>query len=130
MEPIYKPHEVAARLRDKFNATVRETGPTMELEFSGVPHAFELAADDELTLFTDSWHEHFDSVESLEAFLDGLFAGRLQVIVTYRGGIPVAHKVVAYRNGETRVLSRSGVLVPLFWKRRSRRTLSCAKSLK
>ena len=128
MEPLYKPHEVAARLRKKYGATVREVGRTMQLEFPDVPHAFELSADDELTLFTDSWHEHFDSMESFEAFLGGLFAGRLQVIVTYRGTRPVAHKVVAHRGDDTRVLSRTGVLIPLFWKRKSQRTLSYAKS--
>ena len=128
MEPLYKPHEVAGRLREKYGATVREAGRSMQLEFPDIPDAFELSADDELTLFTDSWHEHFDSMESFEAFLDGLFAGRLQVIVTYRGSTPVGHRVVAHRDGETRVLARTGVLVPLFWKRKSQRTLSYAKS--
>jgi hypothetical protein len=128
MEPLYKPHEVAARLREKYSATVREAAPAMKLEFPGIPHAFELSADDELTLFTDSWHEHFDSMESLEAFLDDLFTGALQVIVTYRGSRPVAHRVVAQRDGKSRVVSRTGVLVPLFWRRKSLRTLTYARS--
>jgi hypothetical protein len=128
MEPLYKAHEVAARLREKYGATIRESARPMQIEFPDIPHAFELSADDELTLFTDSWHEHFDTMKSLEAFLDHLFAGRLEVIVTYRGSTPVAHRIVGYRDGETHVLSRTGILLPLFWRRKSQRTLTYRKT--
>ena len=129
MEPLYKPDEVAVRLREKYNAIIRETDRGLQCEFPGVSQAFELStANDELTLFTEAWHEHCDSMEDLEGFLDRLFDGTLEITVTYRGTTPVAHRVVARRGDETRVMSRSGALVPLFWRRKSQQTFTYAKS--
>jgi hypothetical protein len=129
MEPLYKLHEVATRLREKYDAIVRETDRGMQCEFPGVLQTFELSsANDELTLFAEAWHEHFDSMEDLEGFLHRLFDGTLQITVTYKGTTPVAHRVVARRGDETRVLSRSGVLMPLFWRRKSQRTFTYEKS--
>jgi hypothetical protein len=128
MEPLYKPNEVATRLREKYAAIVDETSLGLQLRFPGVAESFELStADDELTVFAESWHEHFEDIETLERFLDGLFSGRLE-IVTYRNSTPVAHKIVARRHGETQVVSSTSVLVPLFWKRKSQRILSYKSS--
>ena len=125
MEPLYKPNEVAARLREKYAAIVEDTPRGLQLRFPGVAESFELStADDELTVFAESWHEHFEDIETLERFLDGLFSGSLEIVVTYRGSTPVAHKVVALRDGEMQVMSSTVVLVPLFWRRKSQRTLN------
>ena len=119
------PDEVAARLRQKYSATVVETPRGLELHFPGISDSFELStANDELTVFHSLWHEHFEDTEALERFLDGLFSGRLEIVITYRGITPVAHKVLARQDGETKVMSSTAILVPLFWKRKSQRTLS------
>jgi hypothetical protein len=125
MKPLNTPEEVAARLRQKYSATVVETPRGLELRFPGISDFFELStANDELTVFTQSWHEHLEDIEALERFLDGLFSGRLEIVVTYRGRTPVAHKVLARRDGETKVMSSTAILAPLFWRRKSNRTLS------
>jgi len=125
MESLFKSNEVATRLREKYAAIAEETARGLRLRFPSIADSFKLFTDDnELTLFADSWHEHFNDIEDLERFLDALFAGRLEVVVTYRGDRPVGHRVLARRDGETKVMSRTAVLVPLFWRRKSRRTLS------
>ena len=125
MELLNTPDEVAARLQQKYSATVVETPRGLELLFPGMSDSFELStANDELTVFTQSWHEHFEGIDTLERFLDGLFSGRLEIVVTYRGSTPVAHKVLARRDGKTKVMSSTRILVPLFWRRKSHRTLN------
>jgi len=125
MEPLFKSNEVAMRLRAKYAAIAEEMPRGLRLRFPGIADSFELFTDDdELTLFAESWHEHFSDLEDLERFLNALFAGRLEIVVTYRGDRPVGHRVLVRRDGETKVMSRTAVLVPLFWRRKSRRTLS------
>jgi hypothetical protein len=125
MEPLYKPHDVAAALRQRYGAQVHDGARGLHVQFPGVGEAFEFStANDELTVFTQSWHEDFENIEALEQFLDGLFSDRLEIAVTYRGTTPVAHRGVARHGGETRVVSSTAILVPLFWRRKSRRTLN------
>jgi hypothetical protein len=82
--------EVIRRLHQKYAATAAETPKGIHLRFPGVPESFELStAHDELTLFTAAWHEHFSDTDDLEGFLDGLFSGRVEIVVTYRGKRPV-----------------------------------------
>lgn len=115
---------IAARLRQKYSAIVVEAPRGLELHFPSTTDSFEIStANDELTVFTHSWHEHFEDIDALERFLDGLLSGRFEIVVTYRGRTPVAHKVLARRDGETKVMSSTGTLVPLFWRQKSRRTL-------
>jgi hypothetical protein len=65
-------------------------------------------------------------MNALEGFLDGLFSGRVEIIVTCRGKIPVGHKVCVQKDGGVEVISSTGSLVPLFWLAKSRKTLRYA----
>jgi hypothetical protein len=117
--------EAIKRLQHKYGASSTQTAKGTQLQFPGIPESFELStANDEFTLFTSAWHEHFPNVEHLEGFLDGLFSGRVEIIVTYRGETPVGHKVRVQRADRAEVVSSTGSLVPLFWRRKSYKTLT------
>jgi hypothetical protein len=113
------------RLHQKFGATTTRTSKKIQLDFPGVSESFQLStSDDELILFAETWHEHFPDIDSLENFLDALFSGRVEIIVTYRGKTPVGHQVRVQRDGREEVVSRTAILVPLFWKPKSHKTFT------
>ena len=126
MKPLVEPRsEIVSRLQQKFGATITETPRGLQVRFPDVTERFELStANDELTLFAESWHEHFSALGALEGFLGALFAGTAEIVVTYRGKTPVGHKVLVREDNGTRIVSRTGILIPLFWKRKSQRTFN------
>lgn len=116
--------EVTHRLQEKFGATVTQTPTGIHLQFPGVSEPFELStAQEEFTIFTATWHEHLPDMDALEDFLDCLFSGRMEIVVTYRGATPVGHQVRVQKDGTTTVMSRTGSLFPLFWRAKSYKTL-------
>jgi hypothetical protein len=111
-------------LQQKYAASATQTPEGIHLQFPGVSETFGLStAHDEFTLFTAAWHEHFPDMDELEGFLGGLFSGRVEIVVTYRGKTAVGHKVRVQKDGGMKVMSRTVGLVPLFWRPRSCETL-------
>ncbi|MFZ1218494.1 MAG: hypothetical protein WAO00_04335 [Chthoniobacterales bacterium] len=116
--------EITRRLQEKFGATANQTPTGIHLQFPGVSESFELStAHGEFTLFTATWHEHLADMNDLEGFLECMLSGRMEIVVTYRGSTPVGHQVRVQKDGVTKVMSRTGSLVPLFWRAKSYKTL-------
>jgi hypothetical protein len=116
--------EAIGRLQQRYAVSATQTPRGIHLQFPGVSETFELStAHDEFTLLAAAWHEHFQSMDDLEGFLDGLFSGRVEIVVTYRGKTPVGHKVRVQKDGDIKVMSSTGNLVPLFWRAKSYKTL-------
>ena len=116
--------EAIARIREKYSVTTSDgkNGPC--LEFSGVPEKFNLTtANNEFTVFTDEWHEHFADMDQLMDFWDGLFAGRVRIVLKLRGKTVVGHQRQVLKDGKPEVMSWTGSLLPLFWRRKTFKTL-------
>jgi hypothetical protein len=117
--------EAIQRLQRKYAASANQTPKGIHLRFPGVPDSFGLStAHGEFTLFTSAWHEHFPDLDKLESFLDGLFSGRVEIVVTYRGKTPVAQQIRVREDGGFKVVSWTRSLVPLFWRPKSCKTLT------
>jgi len=117
--------DAARRLQQKYAASANQTPKGIRLRFPGIAEPFELStAHEEFTLSTPALHEHFPDMDHLEGFLDGLFSGRVEIVVTYRGETPVGHKVRVQRADGADVVSSTGSLVPLFWRAKSCKALS------
>lgn len=120
-----------AEIQEKWPVTATPGDNEICLEFSGIPEKFNLStAHDEFTIFTDTWHEHFADMEQLVSFFDGLFTGKIQIVVKYRGKTPVAHQVQVLEDKRVNVMSRTGGLVSPFWRPKSYRTLRYATANK
>ena len=126
MEPLIEPSsEIVSRLQHKFGASITDAPRGFQIQFPDVTERFELStANAELTLFADSWHEHFSDLHALERFLGALFAGTAEIVVTYRVKTPIGHKVLVHQDDGTRIVSSTGILGPLFWRRKSWRTFN------
>jgi hypothetical protein len=112
------------RLQQKYAVAVTQTEKGFGLQFPGVSESFELStAHGEFTVFTADWHEHFPDIMALEGFLDGLFSGTVEIVISYRGKTPVGHQVRVQGDGGARVVSRTGSLIPLFWRTKTHKTL-------
>jgi hypothetical protein len=121
-----KVKEAIAKLKQDYPITETSAGGEIELKVEGVQETFRLATfRHECILFADAWHEHFDTADDLAEFLDGLFTGRVQIVVKYRGKTPVAHKVRLLHEGKIHFVSWTGSLISLFlfWRKKSYKTL-------
>lgn len=111
-------------IQKKFPVKVVPVDNRLFLEFEGVPERFILAwANQEFTISTSAWHEHFGDLDQLLDFLDSLFSGRIQIVVKYRGETPVRHQIQVLKDGKVNVISQTGALLPLFWRLKSLETL-------
>jgi hypothetical protein len=116
-----------AAIRRKYRVVANPEKDGVNLEFAGVSEKFSLSTkNDEYTLFADSWHEHFPSLDHLLAFLDGLFSGTIQIVVKYRGKTAVGHQRQVLVEGQMRVVSQMGALVAPFWRQKAFKTLRYA----
>jgi len=121
--------QIAQRLQERFAATATQTPKGIHLQVPGVSEPFDLSnAHGELILFAAAWHEHFRDVDALEGFLDAVFSGRVEIVVTYRGKTPFGHQVRVQKDGGMKVVSRTASLVPLFWRPKSREILRYTSS--
>ncbi len=117
--------DAVATLQNRFAVKATPTEKSTTLQFAGVPEKFNLSTkNNEFTIFTDAWHEHFADLSELQAFLDGLFSGRIQILVKYRGRTPVGHSTQVLKDGKVSVVSRTATLLPLFWRPKSYKTLN------
>lgn len=121
---IDKVKDAIADLKEEYPITMMSVGDEIQLKIEGVQDTFVLSVSrHECILFTDVWHEHFDTADDLAEFLDGLFTGRIQIVVKYRGQTPVAHKVQVLHGGKVNTVSWTGSLVSPFWRKKSYKTL-------
>jgi hypothetical protein len=117
--------EAIARIREKYFVTTSDGKHGICLEFAGVPEKFNLTtANNEFTVFTDEWHEHFADMNQLMDFFDGLFSGTTRIVLKLRGRTVVGHQRQVLRDGKICVMSRTGSLIPLFWLRKTFKTLN------
>ena len=124
--------EILSRLKQKYPITDTWSGEKGEFKVSGIDDTFYidfLSRDNCILSNNYSWHEHFigqsgdllglDGPYSLEEFLDGLFKGTIQIIVKYRGDIPVAQEVGFVGEGEFEGIHHTSILrLKSFFKRR------------
>jgi hypothetical protein len=117
--------EAAARLESKYRATVTPGEKRLCLQFPGVAETFYLSTEyNEYTISgADVWHEHFPDLTQLEAFLDGIFSGTIRVVVKFRGKTHAGHQVQRMKDGKVEVTSWTGSLLPLFWRRKTIKTM-------
>jgi hypothetical protein len=123
---MHKVKEAITRLKQNYPITVKSFRDEIELHVAGVQETFHLSVSRrECILFVDAWHEHFDTVDDLVGFLEGLFTGHMQIVVKYRGKTPVAHRVRVVHDGKDHVVSWTGSLLCLFlfWRKKSYKTL-------
>lgn len=112
------------RIRQTFSVTATLIEKGICFEFAGIPEKFNLFTEkDEFIVFTDMWHEHFDNIDEVMTFFDGLFTGRIQIEVKFRGKTPVGHQVQLLKDGKVDIMSQTGSIVPLFWRPKSYKTL-------
>ena len=117
--------EAVARIEAKYRATVTLDKKRLCLQFPGIAEKFYLSTEyNEYTISGgDVWHEHLPDLTQLEAFLDGVFTGAIQIVVKFRGKTPVGHQVQKMKDGKAAVTSWTGSLVPFFWRRKSFKTM-------
>ena len=121
-----KPEEEKAivEIKGKYRCSTSSEKKGVGLHFDHVLETFTLVwLNGEFILFTEMWHEHFADVQELMTFLDGLFSGAIQVVVKCRGKSPVGHQVQRIVNGKKQVVSQVGSLVPLFWRKKTLKTM-------
>lgn len=115
--------EAIAKIQEKYSVSTSQGKHGICVEFAGVQEKFNLStANDEFTIFTDEWHEHFADIDQVLIFFDGLFAGTIQIVVKYRGKTPVGHQAQVLKKGQIDVVSRTGSLLSLFWRQKSFKT--------
>jgi hypothetical protein len=123
---------ILSGLKTKYPITDTWSGEKGEFKVSGIDDTFyiDFLSCDHCSLSNYySWHEHF--IErlgepyargghfSLEEFLDGLFAGVIQIKVKYRGNTPVAHQVRGLRGGRIETIRWTKLLrLESFFKKR------------
>jgi hypothetical protein len=123
-EQKIKDIDVIEKIKSAFPVKVT-TEKGIMIEFEGVEEKFNLdTAHDEFTIYTDTWHYHFADMDMLLTFFKDIFAGTLQIVVKFRGKTPVAHQVQLVKDGKVYVVSQTGILIPLFWRKKSYKTLN------
>jgi hypothetical protein len=116
--------EAAARIEAKYRATVTSENRSLCVTFPGIAERFHLSTEyNEYTISGEAWHEHLPDLTQLETFLDGIFSGAIRIVVKFRGKTPVGHQVQKMRDGRVDVTSRTGSLVPFFWRNKSFKTM-------
>lgn len=116
--------EITRLLKETYRVTATPSGEDVRLRFEGLSEEFILSSVyDELMLRTDCWHEHFSTANAMFGFLDRLFSGRIRVVVKFRGKTPVGHQIQELTDDGFRVVSWTCAMVPLFWRRKSFRTM-------
>jgi hypothetical protein len=115
---------VLAELKRRYPVQDVRRDDDIVLRAEGVDEEFVVAEDgDGWALFGDTWHEHFESAEELGGFLVALFRGQARIVAKFRGRTAVGHRVEVIQDGRGRTVSRTGLLLPLFWRRKSYRTM-------
>lgn len=76
---------------------------------------------DECIVSTKDWHEHFSTLDDMEAFMKCLFIGKAEIILTYRGDKPVSHRTQIVSETGPQVVSRTGAIFFPFWKSKTQR---------
>jgi len=113
-----------AAIQEVCPAEATPTKAGIVLKFSGISDKFTLSTEnDEFTLFTDEWHEHFPDIEQLKSFWIGIFSGTEKIVIKYRGKTPIAHQRQVLKEGNWIVMSRTGSFVAPFWKPKSYKTI-------
>jgi hypothetical protein len=118
---------VLAEMKAQYPINTSEEGNMVHLDVKGTNNDFRLTVSkDENILFTETWHIHFGGHYplTLKSLLDGLFAGKIQVIVKYRGNKPVGQKVKVIQDDGPNYVSWSRALVSPFWRPKSYKTFT------
>lgn len=116
--------EAIAHMKQDYPITDSLSGEVVDIRIAGIADTFRVSvAGGEYTLFTDEWHQHFETAEGLEAFLRYLLTGRARVVVTYRGDRPVAHTIEVIQDGKVRTVGGTAELLQPFWRRKRRKAL-------
>lgn len=116
--------EALNRLKEKYPITVKPSEKEVVFKVEGVDETFQV--DDshgEYTLFTNTWHEHFENSTVLEKFIDGLFSGNIRIKVKFRGEKPLSHKVGVFRDGHIEVVSLTSSFAFPFWRKKTYKEL-------
>jgi hypothetical protein len=96
---------------------------TANFRVEGIEETFHVAEEHgECILYTDLWHEHLATIEDVRLFLDDLFKGIVEIVVKYRGRMPVSHAVKVITDEGERVVSRTGNLVSPIWRKKTIKT--------
>ena len=107
-------------LKLSYPIRVIEGKATYNFRVEGLEEEFHVSDDsDELTLFTNAWHEHFDTIQDLRYFLDDLFNGIVEIVVKYRGAMPVSHAVKVITEDGERIASKTGSLMSPVWRKKT-----------
>ncbi|MBS3763969.1 MAG: hypothetical protein ACLFWL_13675 [Candidatus Brocadiia bacterium] len=118
---------VLATMKEQYPLTICEEGDFVHLDVRGTRSNFRLTVSrSDNILFSDVWHIHFgrENPLTLHALLEGLFEGTIQVVVKFRGDMPVGQKVRVIQDDGPHHVSWSGVLLSPFWRRKSYRTFT------
>ena len=108
------------KIKDKYQIDLNERDNEIELLTVGKDKKFTVSySHGEYTVYSDKWHEHFEDLEELEKFIDGLLAGNIQIAIKYRGQTPVGHQVQIIKDRKKHVISQTGSLFSAFWKKNS-----------
>jgi hypothetical protein len=85
--------EILDRLNRDFSLKHITKGDMVHFTVEGIADEFRASIlGDECIVSTTEWHEHFSTLEEMEAFMKCLFTGKAEIIVTYRGDKPVSHR--------------------------------------
>lgn len=96
-----------------------------ELDLDGIDEKFQIGiSGDEIILFGEAWHEHFEGPNEFQEFLKELFIGSIQIVTKYRGNTPVAHQLQILRDGVPIVISQTGSIFSPFWREKSFKTIT------
>lgn len=109
-----------SELKKAYPIRVIDGEGTYNFRVEGLEEEFHISDDsDEFTLFTNVWHEHFDTIQDVRYFLDDLFNGIVEIVVKYRGETPVSHSVKIITEDGERIASKTGSLISPVWRKKT-----------
>ncbi|MBN2381818.1 hypothetical protein JXQ70_02960 [bacterium] len=112
------------RVKRDYMLTYSVKGDMVHFTIEGIEDEFKASVlGEECVLSTHEWHEHLSSPAEMESFLRSLLSGRIEIIITYRGNKPVAHRVQRVVDGHVQVFSRTGDLFFPFWRLKTQKKL-------
>ena len=112
-----------AELKSAYPIREIEGKAMFNFKVEGFEDTFHVADEsDECTLYTKLWHQHLATIADVRLFLDDLFMGVVEIVVKYRGAMPVAHAVKVVTEDGERIVSRTGSLVSPIWRKKTIKT--------
>jgi hypothetical protein len=109
---MFEVEDIINRIESIFPIQASVEPKEISLKIQGIDEKLHLAINDEITIYTDNWHEHIATVDELIRFLDGLLSGNVKVVVKYRGTVPVGQRII----GPGKARSRTWNLFSPFWR--------------